>query len=197
MSLLSSKCILKQLGRARQVTNVIIKVYIRIKARKLLNWNNECTFSYGRCCMFFNNEITSVCTTKKYLAHWYLFQTGCVLLVLLIPIFTGARLDGKRYIRHVNTEPFLLFTYVIRLNNDMQECLGLERTHAVLNLTRFVFYCCRASCENWHKWANELDMMCIASNQGDSRTRIMMHKRTNSCPDKWPHRWLASLGCYL
>ena len=88
------------------------------------------------------------CTTKKYLAHWYLFQTGCVLLVLLIPIFTGARLDGKRYIRHVNTEPFLLFTYVIRLKNDMQECLGLERTHAVLNLTRSVFYCCRASCEN-------------------------------------------------
>ena len=73
---------------------------------------------------------------------------------------TGARLDGERYIRHVNTELFLLFTYVIRLKTDVQECLGLERIHAVLNLTRSVFCCCWASCENWHKCANEFDMMC-------------------------------------
>ena len=37
----------------------------------------------------------------------------------------------------------------------------------------------------------------IASNQADARTRITMHKRTTSCPDKWPHRWIASPGCYL
>ena len=37
----------------------------------------------------------------------------------------------------------------------------------------------------------------IASNQGNARTRIMMHKRTTSCPDKWQHRWIASLGGYL
>ena len=80
--------------------------------------------------------------------------------MLLIPIFTGARLDGERCIRHVNTEPFLLFTYVIRLKIDVQACLGLKRIHAVLNLTRSLFCCCWASCENWHKCANELDMMC-------------------------------------
>ena len=80
--------------------------------------------------------------------------------MLLIPIFTGARLDGERCIRHVNTEPFLLFTYVIRLKIDVQACLGLKRIHAVLNLTRSLFCCCWASCENWHKYANEIDMMC-------------------------------------
>ena len=67
--------------------------------------------------------------------------------MLLTPIFTGARLDGERSFWHVNTELFLLFTYVIRLKTDVQACLGQERIHAVLNLTRSVFCCSWASCE--------------------------------------------------
>ena len=191
MSLLSSECILKQLDMARQVINVIIKVYIQIKMRKVFNWNNLCTFSYARCCIFFNNEITWVLYNQKVFSPLIIISNRlCFTCAADTNLHWGETwwrtLHSAR--KHGAISPIYLCypaenwcagMFGFRENTC---CIKLDQI-CVLLLLGILWKLTQMRERTWY------DVLTyIASNQGDARTRIMMHKRTTSCPDKWPHR---------
>ena len=174
--------------------NVIIKI------RKVFNWNNLCTFSYARCCISFNNEITSVLFNQKVFSPLIVISNWlCFTCAADTNLNWGE--TWRRTVHSARKHGAISFIYLcypaenwcagmfgIRENTC---CIELDQI-CVLLLLGILWKLTQMRERTWY------DVLTyIASHQGDARTRIMMHKRTTSCPDKWPHRWIASLGCYL
>ena len=176
---------------------LLSKCTYKSKQEKCLIETISILFPMQDAASFFNNVITSVLYNQKvfsplvFISNWQCFTCATDTNLHWGETWWRTAHSARK---HGAISPIYL---CYPAENWYARMFVFRENACCVKLDQICVYCCWASCENWRKCANELNMKCIASNPGDAGTRIMMHKWTNSCPDKWAHRWLASLACYL